>query len=360
MRNWSVSSSYFEACNCDPICPCRKQGGRALTGRRTPMFRRGPMTGVPMTHPTTIRATTLALALLLVPAASAAPQASRATYDPSLFSGLRYRMIGPMRGGRVTAVTGVPSQPQTFYMGSTGGGIWKTTDAGRTWAFIGLRDVGQIATIRVHPTNPNLVFVAALGNPFAPNVERGVSRPPDGGRTWRKVLSLSDSTGAADLELQPGSPNVVFASMWRGQRKPWTIISGAREGGLYKSTDGGDTWTKLGGGLPNDLFGRSNVAIPAVMPNRVYALVEAKPGGGLYRSEDAGATWSLVNDAPNLWTRPFYYTTLWADPNSAEVVYVGNEGWYRSADGGKSFRTSPVPHGDNHEMWINPRNSDYT
>ena len=367
-----------------------------------------------MTHPTTIRATTLALALLLVPAASAAPQASRATYDPSLFSGLRYRMIGPMRGGRVTAVTGVPSQPQTFYMGSTGGGIWKTTDAGhnwvnvsdgqlpvgsmgaievalsdpnvvyagtgsskirsnvsigrgvfkstdagRTWAFIGLRDVGQIATIRVHPTNPNLVFVAALGNPFAPNVERGVFRSTDGGRTWRKVLYLSDSTGAADLELQPGNPNVVFASMWRGQRKPWTIISGAREGGLYKSTDGGDTWTKLGGGLPNDLFGRSNVAIPAVAPNRVYALVEAKPGGGLYRSEDAGATWSLVNDAPNLWTRPFYYTTLWADPNSAEVVYVGNEGWYRSADGGKSFRTSPVPHGDNHEMWINPRNSDY-
>ncbi|HEY4658406.1 MAG TPA: glycosyl hydrolase, partial [Gemmatimonadaceae bacterium] len=288
-----------------------------------------------MTHPTTIRATTLALALLLVPAASAAPQASRATYDPSLFSGLRYRMIGPMRGGRVTAVTGVPSQPQTFYMGSTGGGIWKTTDAGhnwvnvsdgqlpvgsmgaievalsdpnvvyagtgsskirsnvsigrgvfkstdagRTWAFIGLRDVGQIATIRVHPTNPNLVFVAALGNPFAPNVERGVFRSTDGGRTWRKVLYLSDSTGAADLELQPGSPNVVFASMWRGQRKPWTIISGAREGGLYKSTDGGDTWTKLGGGLPNDLFGRSNVAIPAVAPNRVYALVEAKPGGG--------------------------------------------------------------------------------
>ena len=339
---------------------------------------------------------------------------AQATYNPALWAGMRYRMIGPERGGRVTAVTGVPSEPYTFYMGSTGGGVWKTTDAGhtwvnvsdgffpvasmgavevslsnpdvvyagtgsskirsnvsigrgiyksidagKTWTFAGLRDVGQIATVRVHPTNPDIVYVAASGNPFVPNKERGVYRSTDGGKTWKQVFFLSDSAGAADLELQPGNPNVIFACLWHAQRKPWTIISGAREGGIYKSTDGGDTWTKLAGGLPNELFGRSNVAISAARPNRIYALIEAKPGSGLYRSEDAGATWSLVNGAPNLITRPFYYTTLGVDPTNPEVVWVGDEGWFKSTDGGKSFRPSPVPHGDNHDVWINPRNSQY-
>jgi photosystem II stability/assembly factor-like uncharacterized protein len=336
------------------------------------------------------------------------------TPNPVLWGNLKYRMIGPERGGRVTAVTGVPSQPFTFYMGSTGGGIWKTvdaghnwtnlsdgqiplgsmgavevslsnpdiiyvgtgsskirsnvsigrgmyksTDAGKTWTFAGLRDVGQISTVRVHPTNPDLVYVAALGNPFIDSPERGVYRSTDGGKTWKNVLHISDSAGAADLEIQPGSPNVLFACMWHGQRKPWTIISGAREGGIYKSTDGGDHWTKLAGGLPNNLFGRSNVAISAAAPNRIYALIEAKPGSGLYRSEDAGATWALVNGSGNLITRPFYYTTLGVDPMNPDVVFVGDEGWYRSADGGKSFRTSPAPHGDHHDIWINPKNSQY-
>ena len=262
------------------------------------------------------------------------------TFDPALWSNLKYRMIGPERGGRVTAVTGVPSEPYTFYMGSTGGGVWKTVDAGHTWAnvsdgqiplgsmgaievslsspnvvyagtgsskirsnvsigrgiyksvdagktwtFSGLRDVGQISTVRVDPSNPDLVYVAALGNPFVDNPERGIFRSSDGGKTWKKVLHISDSAGAADLEMQPGSPNVLFACMWHGQRKPWTIISGAREGGIYKTADGGDHWTKLAGGLPNELFGRSNVAISAAAPNRIYALIEAKPGSGLYRSE---------------------------------------------------------------------------
>ena len=253
----------------------------------------------------------LALAVLACPAAE--------IVNPALWSGLKYRMIGPERGGRVTAVTGVPSAaqhllyglhrrrrledhrrrpqlaqrlrradsrsarwapsksrspiPTSIYAGtgsskirsnvSIGRGIYKSTDAGKTWTFIGLRDVGQISTIRVHPANPDIVYVAALGNPFADNPERGVFRTTDGGTTWKKVLYVSDSAGAADLELQPGNPNVVFACMWHGQRKPWTIISGAREGGIYKSTDGGDTWTKLAGGLPNELFGRSNVAISA-------------------------------------------------------------------------------------------------
>ncbi|MBV9406860.1 MAG: hypothetical protein JO211_16045, partial [Acidobacteriaceae bacterium] len=230
---------------------------------------------------------------------------------------------------------------------------------GKTWNFIGLRDVGQIATIRVHPENPDVVYVAALGNPFVPNKDRGVFRSMDGGKTWKNVLHLTDELGAADLELQPGNPNVVFACMWHGQRKPWTIISGSRDGGIYKSTDAGDHWTKLAGGLPNELFGRSNVAISATMPNRIYALIEAKPGSGLYRSEDAGATWTLINGSPSLITRPFYYTTLGVDPNHPDVVWVGDEGWFKSVDGGKTFHSSPVPHGDNHDVWINPKNSEY-
>ncbi|HUI56580.1 MAG TPA: hypothetical protein VLY04_16505 [Bryobacteraceae bacterium] len=354
------------------------------------------------------------MAVLAVAAVSMLAAPPTDTYSPALWSGMRYRLIGPFRGGRVTAVTGVPSEPFTFYMGSTGGGVWKTTDAGHTWlnvsdgffsvgsmgaievslsdpnivyagtgsskirsnvsigrgiykstnagkswTFAGLRDVGQIATVRIHPANPDIVFVAAQGNPFVANPERGVYRTTDGGKTWTLVLHISDTAGAADLELQPGNPRVVFACLWHAQRRPWTIISGSREGGIYKSTDSGDTWTKLAGGLPNELFGRSNVAISAANPNRVYALIEAKPGSGLYRSEDAGATWTLVNGSGSLITRPFYYTTLGVDPNNPDVVWVGDEGWYKSTDGGKTFRTSPVPHGDNHDVWINPRNSQY-
>jgi photosystem II stability/assembly factor-like uncharacterized protein len=326
---------------------------------------------------------------------------------------MKYRSVGPNRGGRVTTVTGVPTQPHTFYMGSTGGGVWKTTDAGhtwqnisdgffraasmgaidvslsnpdviyagtgsskirsnvsigrgiykstdagKTWTFIGLRDAGQIATIRIHPTNPDVAYVAVQGNPFEASKERGVYRTTDGGKTWKNLLFVSDLAGAADLELQPGHPEVIFACMWHAQRKPWTIISGAREGGIYKSTDAGDHWTKLAGGLPNELFGRSNVAMSASQPNRVYALIEAKPGSGLYRSEDAGATWTLVNGSGSLITRPFYYDTIGVDPNNADVVFVGDEGWFKSMDGGKSFRSQRVPHGDNHDVWINPKNSD--
>ncbi len=335
-------------------------------------------------------------------------------YNPALWSAMKYRMIGPNRGGRVTAVTGVPSEPYTFYMGSTGGGVWKTTDAGhswqnisdpyfkvasigavdvslsdpnivyvgtgsskirsnvsigrgmykstdagKTWTWSGLRDTGQIATVRIHPTNPDIVYAATLGDPFVPNADRGVYRSKDGGKNWTKVLYLSDALGAADLEIQPGNPNVLFACMWHGERKPWTIISGAREGGIYKSTDGGDTWNKLAGGLPNDLFGRANVAISASKPNRIYALIEAKPGAGLYRSEDAGATWSLINGQANIITRPFYYDTLGVDPNDSDVVFIGDENWFRSSDGGKTFRRAVAPHGDHHDLWINPKNSQF-
>ena len=361
-------------------------------------------------------ATALASAALATPATAqpartAARSAPLASVDPALFKSLHYRMIGPNRGGRVTAVAGVPSEPATFYMGVASGGVWKTTDAGQTWlpisdgkipvgsigaievassdpsiiyvgtgsddirsnvsigrgvyrsidggetwSFVGLRDVGQIGAVRIHPSNPDVVYVSATGDPFRPSPERGVYRTRDGGRSWQKVLYVSDSTGASDLEMQPGNPDVLFAVMWRGQRKPWTIISGAREGGVYKSVDGGDHWTKLTTDLPNELVGKGNLAVTAANPNRVYLLYEAKPGGGLYRSDDAGATWTLVNSQPSLITRPFYYTTLAADPTNADIVYAGAEGFFKSADGGKSFRNFPTPHGDNHDMWINPRN----
>jgi photosystem II stability/assembly factor-like uncharacterized protein len=199
---------------------------------------------------------------------------------------------------------------------SAGRGIYRSADGGKTWSFAGLRDVGQIGGVRIHPRDPNTVFVAATGNVFARNRERGVFRTRDGGQSWKKVLFVSDSTGAVDVEFQPGNPDVLYASMWRGERKPWTVISGAREGGIYRSTDGGDTWTKLGGGLPTGLFGKSNVAVTAANPRRVYALVEAKPGGGLYRSEDAGDTWTQVSDYAQLITRPFYYTNITADPTN--------------------------------------------
>ncbi len=339
---------------------------------------------------------------------------SAPAYDAKQWSGLHYRNVGPWRGGRVTAVTGVPAQPLTFYMGTVGGGVWKTTDAGhtwvnmtdgqfpvgsmgavevsqtnpniiyagtgsskirsnvsigrgiykstdagKTWSFAGLRDVGQIATIRVNPTNAAEVFVAASGNPFLANKERGVWRSRDGGRTWKQVLFLTEELGAADLELQPGHPNVVFACMWHGLRKPWSIVSGSTDGGIYKSTDGGETWKKLTDGLPNQLFGRSNVAISNVAPDRIYALIEAKPGSGLYRSDDSGAHWKLVNDSGRITTRPFYYDTIGVDPNNPDVIWVGDESWMRSVDGGKTFRNMPEPHGDNHDVWINPTNSQY-
>lgn len=354
---------------------------------------------------------------VLVALLCAAPLCAIAAFaaDTSqLYSGMKYRMVGPNRGGRVTTVTGVPTQPNTYYMGSTGGGVWKTvdaghtwnnisdgffpvasmgavevslsnpnvvyagtgsskirsnvsigrgiyksTDAGKTWNFIGLRDVGQISTVRVDPKNADIVYVAALGNPFAANKDRGIFKTLDGGKTWAKVLYISDTLGAADLEMQPGHPEVLFACMWHGERKPWTIISGALEGGIYKSADAGATWKKLAGGLPNELFGRANVAVSNAAPDRIYALIEAKPGSGLYRSDDAGATWALVNKAGNLITRPFYYDTLGVDPNAPDTVYVGNEGWFKSIDAGKTFKRATAPHGDHHDVWINPANSKY-
>ena len=344
------------------------------------------------------------------PRAASAPM--MASVDSALFRGLEYRLVGPSRGGRVTTVTGVPSQPRTFYMGVASGGLFRTTDAGQTWVpitdgkvpvgstgsvavadsdpntiylgtgsdgvrsnvstgrgvykstdggnswqFAGLYNAGQIGALRIHPTNPNIVWVAATGDIFKPNSERGIFKTTDGGRTWKKTLFISDSTGGMDVEIMPGNPNVLFAWMSRLERKPWTIISGSREGGLFRSTDGGETWQKFGAGLPNELIGKGNIGVTAANPNRMYALIEALPGGGLYRSDDAGATWQVVNTTPGLITRPFYYTTLNTDPTNADVVYAGAETLYRSRDGGKNVTPFRTPHGDNHDMWINPTNS---
>jgi len=335
-----------------------------------------------------------------------------ASVDPALFRGMAYRLVGHSRGGRVTTVTGIPSQPRTFYMGVASGGLWRTTnggeswepitdgkvpvgsmgsvvvadsdpnviwlgtgsdgvrsnvstgrgvyrsnDAGKTWEFKGLYNAGQIGAVRVHPTNPDIAWVAAYGDIFKPNNERGVFKTTDGGKTWKKTLYVSDSTGAMDVELQPGNPNVVFAWMNRIERKPWSIISGSREGGFYKSTDGGETWKRIQTtGLPNQLIGKGNVAVTAANPQRLYALVEALPGGGLYRSNDAGENWQLMNSTPGLITRPFYYTSLGADPTNADVVYGGAETFYKSTDGGKTVAPFRTPHGDNHDIWINPNN----
>jgi photosystem II stability/assembly factor-like uncharacterized protein len=268
--------------------------------------------------------------------------------------------------GSIGAVTVAPSDPNIVYVGtgsskirsnvSIGHGMYKSTDAGKTWKFIGLYDTGQIPEVRVDPTNPEIVYAAAQGDPFAANPERGVYKTTDGGQTWKLVLHISDTAGATDVELQPGHPSVVFACMWHALRKPWTIISGAMEGGIYKSMDGGEHWTKLAGGLPDQLFGRSQLAFTDAKPDRVYALIEAKPGSGFYLSEDAGSTWKLVNSSSSITTRPFYYSTIGADPADPDVVWVGDENWFKSSDSGKHFRRMPIPHGDNHAVWINPRN----
>jgi photosystem II stability/assembly factor-like uncharacterized protein len=337
-----------------------------------------------------------------------------AVYSPAMFAGLEYRMVGPSRGGRVTAVAGHRDHPATFYMGATGGGVWKTTnygaswtpisdgffetasigsirvapsnsdivyvgtgsdgirsnvivgrgvykstDGGQTWSFAGLREVGQIGAVIIHPQNPDLVYVAALGDPFRSTPDRGVYRSTDGGASWEKIFFVSDSTGAIDLEFAPDNPSEIYASMWRGERKPWTIISGGLEGGVYKSTDGGDSWTQLTDNLPAGLRGKSDLAVSPADPDRLYVLFEAPaPDGGLYRSNDRGATFEQVSDYGMLLRRPFYYLNVDADPTNADVLYVNAEGFFKSVDGGASWERRGTPHGDNHDIWINPDDPD--
>lgn len=325
----------------------------------------------------------------------------------------KFRNVGPNRGGRVTAVMGVASKPSTFYIGATGGGVWKTddygnswnnisdgyfstpsigaisvyqkkpdiiyvgtgsdglrsnvitgkgiyksTNAGKTWEFIGLKETGQIGAVEIHPNNPDVVFVAAIGNAFGRTSERGVYRTKDGGKNWTKVLYHSDSIGFSDLEFAPDDPNTIYAGAWRAERKPWDIISGSMEGGIYKSTDGGDTWKKLTNGLPNGLIGKIDFAVSPANPNRVYANIEAGDDkGGLYRSNDRGASWEFVSDNSNLTNRPFYYTNIYANPKNADVVYNSALRFIKSTDGGKTWKGVSTPHSDNHDIWINPNDT---
>ena len=322
----------------------------------------------------------------------------------------QYRLIGPFRGGRVAAVAGVPSQPNTFYFGATGGGVWKSTDGGanwenisdgyfkygsvgaiavadsdpniiyvgmgeetvrgnvsrgdgvykstdggKTWKYVGLGDTQQISRVRIDPKDPNNVFVAALGHLWGPNDERGIFRSHDGGKTWQKILYKDRDTGASDLIFEPCNPNVLYAATWQVRRQPWRFDSGGQGSGLYKSTDGGDTWTDISRnrGLPSGVFGNVTVTVSPVNPNRVWAMVEAKEGG-LFRSDDAGETWQKLTDNPNLLQRPWYYLRIYADPQNADSIYVLNVGFWKSIDGGRTFNSVGTPHSDNHDLWIAP------
>jgi photosystem II stability/assembly factor-like uncharacterized protein len=339
-------------------------------------------------------------------------------FDPTLYSAMKYRSVGPFRGGRVTTVAGVPSQPFTFYFGSSGGGVWKTTnageawenisdgyfgvgsigavavapsdpnviyvgtgsacprgnvsngdgvyrstDAGKTWQHMGLTETGQVGRIVVHPNDPDLVYVAALGHIFGPNEERGVFRSADGGRTWDKVLFVSDQAGAVDLSINPDNPRHLFAAIWRAERKPWTMIDGSAESGLYRTTDGGASWELLTeegveNGLPSGVLGRIGVSISAARPERVWTLVTTTGDeAGLYRSDDHGDSWRQISADHRLTTRGWYYTHVHGDPTDPETVYVNNVHFLESIDGGQSFERRSVPHGDNHDLWINPLNA---
>ncbi len=376
--------------------------------------------------------------------------------DDDIFNSMSYRLVGPFRGGRVTAVAGVPSDPMTYYMGATGGGVWKTIDGGRnwhnvsdmerelepkpepqvmgdvdpmmaeygllrpaaadlriddiqatrvrrggdafgagsigaiavapsdpnvvyvgtgsacirgnvspgvgvyrstdegdTWRFMGLREAGQIGAVVVHPTDPDVVYVAALGHAFGPNPERGVYRSTNGGLTWTRVLYVSDEAGAVDLAMDPSNPRVLYAATWQAVRRPWTMTSGGPGSGLYKTVDGGNTWTELEEGLPEGDKGRIAVAVSPANPRRVWALVEHEEGG-LFRSDNGGEKFRLVTADRELRQRAWYYTHLEADPVDVNTVYVLNVMFWRSDDGGKSFRPVRTPHGDNHDLWINP------
>ncbi|HEY7789193.1 MAG TPA: hypothetical protein VIC33_01655, partial [Vicinamibacterales bacterium] len=350
-------------------------------------------------------------ALSLAPASlSAAPAA-----PTQLTEALHWRSVGPYVGGRVVAVTGVKQQPNIYYMGSTGGGVWKSedyglhwtnvsdkyfdtsnigaiavapsdpnviyvgtgepdirntmltgdglyksTDAGKTWHKVGLVETHVISRIVIDPANPDVVYVAAMGHVFADNPERGIFKSTDGGQTWKKILYVDPKTGAIDLVMDPSHPNVLYAAMWQAFRQHWTFSSGGPGSGIYKSTDGGAHWTNIthSAGLPTGIFGRVGLALAPSDPSVMYAIVQAEyqgQAGGLFRSSDAGQSWTLVNNSMDLTQRAFYYSRVYVDPRDPNTIYLPQvAALWVSHDAGKTISRLRTPHGDNHALWINP------
>ena len=362
-----------------------------------------------------LKISALVVTLALLPLQSHAQrskknQQNQETYPEELYSSLKYRLIGPFRGGRSAAVTGVPGKPDLFYFGATGGGVWKTenrghtwenisdgyfggsigavevsqsdpnviyvgggeetvrgnvssgygawksVDAGQTWTHIGLDNSRHIPRIRVHPDNPDIVYAAVLGNIYKPTEDRGVYKSTDGGATWRKVLFSNAQAGAVDLVLDPNNPRILYASTWNVQRTPYSLSSGGEGSALWKSTDSGEHWKEISKnkGFPGDTLGIIGVAVSPKNSQRVWAMVEHREKGGLYRSDDGGTTWELVNDDRALRQRAWYYTRVYADTGDPDGVYVMNVEYHKSTDGGKTFKAYNAPHGDHHDLWIAP------
>ncbi|MBV8817450.1 MAG: hypothetical protein JO022_03780, partial [Acidobacteriaceae bacterium] len=330
------------------------------------------------------------------------------TYDPSVFAAMKWKSIGPLRGGRSITSAGSTARPLEYYFGAVGGGLWKTvdggqtwkpvtdgqinsssvgavavsesnpdvvyigmgetelrgnimqgdgvyksTDAGKTWKHAGLADTQAISRIRIHPTNPDIVYVSALGHPYGPNEDRGVFRSKDGGKTWKRILFKSNHAGAVDLCLDPNHSDVLFAAIWDVYRTPWSLSSGGPDSGFYKSTDGGDTWREItrNPGLPTGIIGKIGVAVSAADSNRVYAIVEAEDGG-IFVSDDAGANCKKISEDRKIRQRAFYYSRIYADPKDRDTVYALNTAFFKSTDGAKTFKPIKAPHGDHHDLWI--------
>jgi photosystem II stability/assembly factor-like uncharacterized protein len=349
----------------------------------------------------------LLLTLILPPAVASEDS------EPKIFQGMEFRGIGPFRGGRSTTVAGVPGDPMTYYFGSTGGGLWRTedaglnwqaitdgkvktgsvgavavapsdanviwlgmgeapvrgvmtthgdgvyrsTDRGQTWQYLGLANSHHIARIRVHPDDPDTAWVAVQGRLYGASEDRGIYKTRDGGQTWRKVLFVDADTGASDLTLDATNPRILYAATWQHRRYPWKVESGGAGSGLWKSVDGGENWKRLGKGLPR-VMGKIGVSVSAADPSRVYAIIESEKGG-LYRSDDGGKKWKMINDKRVLRARSWYYMHVFADPNDADTVFVLNAPMLKSVDGGKHFDRIATPHGDNHDLWIHPENSNW-
>lgn len=341
-----------------------------------------------------------------------APTKTSVTYDEKLYNALEWRNIGPFRGGRSAAVTGVPGKPNLFYMGATGGGVWRTTDAGnswenisdgffggsigsvavsewdnnviyvgggeecvrgnvsygygmfkstdagKTWASIGLKESRHIPRVRIHPKNPDIVYAGVLGDLFKPTEERGVYRSEDGGKNWKRVLFVNNSAGVVDLAMDPNNPRILIASTWRVKRTPYSLESGGEGSGMWLTKDGGDTWTEItkNEGLPRGTWGIVGVTISPVNSNRIYAIIE-NDNGGVYRSDDGGKTWRRMNEDRNLRQRAWYYSRIYADTKDVDMVYVMNVSYHRSKDGGKTFTAYNAQHGDHHDLWIAPEDN---